>query len=165
MARARTPAPDGEPRTLDAGWITLPQSGPDRLAPELSFIAWGDQEETAVHAHARDLWDVWWSSPMALMWAPSDVPQLERLLLLTVQSWLSPKGAVLGEIRQLEDRFGLNPTARRRLFWRIEGVDVPSTDAEDLSPKPVAEKVGPPKAGKSNDPRLRVVRGGKKAAG
>ncbi len=41
---------------------------------------------------------------------------------------------VLSEIRQLEDRFGLSPMARRRLQWEIE--------LAGTEPKPVAEQEG-----------------------
>lgn len=90
----------------------------------------------AVH---RDEWDRLWSSPLASSFAESDVPALERLFQLrdealrhqragrkrpTVfgsqgQEVLNPvlrqRDALLGEIRQLEDRFGLSPRSRLQL--------------------------------------------------
>lgn len=96
---------------------------------------------------------------MALMWSEFDQPALERLLLLTAKSWIGAASAAeLSEVRQLEDRFGLNPVGRRKLYWRIEGVDTPSRAAEDLAG--AAENGGSaalPAAGGKKDPRLRVV--------
>jgi hypothetical protein len=97
---------------------------------------------------------------MALMWSEYDAPQLERLLVLTAESWEGASAAGLSEIRQLEDRFGLNPVARRKLYWRIEGVDLPSTEAADLGGGQGQGKALPAAGGKA-DPRLRVVKGGK----
>jgi hypothetical protein len=96
---------------------------------------------------------------MALMWSEWDAPQLERLLVLTAGSWLGATGAMLSEIRQLEDRFGLSPQARRKLYWRIEGVDLPSTEAADLGGQGEEEQALPAAGGKA-DPRLRLVPGG-----
>ncbi len=103
---------------------------------------------------------------MALMWSEFDVPQLERLLVLTAKAWGDAPASLLGEIRQLEDRFGLSPQARRKLYWRIEGVDAPSKSAGDLSGGAAGEgEPVLPSAGGDSDPRLRVVEGGKKATG
>lgn len=100
---------------------------------------------------------------MACMWAPADVDQLERLLLLRMRVESGGTAAELSECRQMEDRFGLSPSARRKLYWRIDGVDVPSTDAEDLvDDKPKIDE-GLPAAGGEHDPRrgLSVVDGGR----
>jgi hypothetical protein len=57
---------------------------------------------------------------MAVLWIDSDVPALVRLAsLLEFVSVEGPRAPVLAEIRQLEDRFGLSPLARRRLAWEI----------------------------------------------
>lgn len=90
----------------------------------------------AVH---RDEWTRLWESPLAGSFAESDVPALERLFQLrdealrhqragrkrpTVigsqgQEVLNPvlrqRDALLAEIRQLEDRFGLSPRSRLQL--------------------------------------------------
>jgi hypothetical protein len=153
-----SPGPLAEQRTVDAGWITLPPGGRSGAAPEISLADRGLPRK--LQARARRLWATWWGSPMALMWSEYDAPQLERLLVLTAESWLGASAAGLSEIRQLEDRFGLNPVARRKLYWRIEGVDLPSTEAADLGGQGQA-KAALPAAGGKSDPRLRVVNGGK----
>jgi hypothetical protein len=58
---------------------------------------------------------------MAAVWLEADVPALVRLAALVDladSGDMAPQ--VLAEIRQLEDRFGLSPLARRRLQWELE---------------------------------------------
>jgi len=58
---------------------------------------------------------------MSQVWLDADVPALIRLARLTDQVNRGEyAGVVLAEIRQLEDRFGLSPLARRRLAWELE---------------------------------------------
>jgi hypothetical protein len=154
------PGPQAEQRSVDAGWITLPPAGRSGDAPRISLADLGLSRK--LQDRARRLWSIWWASPMALMWSEFDTPQLERLLVLTAQAWDGSSAAGLSEIRQLEDRFGLNPVARRKLYWRIEGVDLPSTEAADLAGGESRERALPSAGGKA-DPRLRVVPGGKAA--
>jgi hypothetical protein len=72
---------------------------------------------------------------MAALWLEADVPSLVRLASLVELADagdMAPQ--VLAEIRQLEDRFGLSPLARRRLQWELEQVaaveDRPAVDQE-----------------------------------
>ena len=135
--------------------IVLPAEGPDHPAPDLV----GEHSRRAL-----DLWAHWWSTPMATLWGPFDARSLERLLELMEESWtprydrngneVGPAGTTLAEIRQLEDRFGLSPAARKKLGWQVEGID--AVDTGDLVP---TEDSGPelPKPGSDADPRLRVV--------
>jgi hypothetical protein len=58
---------------------------------------------------------------MSALWLEADVPSLVRLASLVDladSGDMAPQ--VLAEIRQLEDRFGLSPLARRRLQWELE---------------------------------------------
>lgn len=157
---ASPPNPEAEQRVRESAWVVLPAGGRDGPAPKLSLA--GFDLPKPAQDRARSLWRTWWSSPMALMWSEWDAPQLARLLVLTARSWDGASAAGLSEVRQLEDRFGLSPHARRRLYWRIDGVDLPSTEARDLSGGAVvADDRALPAAGGSGDPRLRVVEGGK----
>src|SRR6266550_8015252 len=73
---------------------------------------------------ARKWWATVWASPMAALWLEADVPALVRLAALVDladSGDMAPQ--VLAEIRQLEDRFGLSPLARRRLQWELEPGD------------------------------------------
>ncbi|MGL5934523.1 MAG: hypothetical protein ACRCZI_02755 [Cetobacterium sp.] len=99
---------------------------------------------------------------MATMWGEFDAPTLERLLVLTARAWKgAATAAELSEVRQMEDRFGLSPQARRKLYWQVAGVDVVAAGVETPGPAPVPAVV--PSAGGAGDPRLRVVPGGKAA--
>lgn len=58
---------------------------------------------------------------MATTWIEADVPALRRLGELVERVARGEVSAmILAEIRQLEDRFGLSPLARRRLEWELE---------------------------------------------
>lgn len=62
---------------------------------------------------------------MAEWYTESDFPVLVRLANLVDMAMCGEAtGAVFAEIRQLEDRFGMNPLARRRLGWEVKSKDV-----------------------------------------
>jgi hypothetical protein len=72
---------------------------------------------------------------MATVWLESDVPTLLRLAdMIERQNRGKASAVLIGEIRQLEDRFGLSPLARRRLQWEIEQ----ATADEEEAPRPTA---------------------------
>jgi hypothetical protein len=146
--RGPTPNPGKDQRERKYGWTTLPNVPTTAPPPPLE----GDHTP-----RAGKLWGEWWATPMAVMWATWDAPALERLLTLYAEFWAGER-AVMAEMRQLEDRFGLTPSARRRLFWQIEGVDIPAK-----TPGQVGHDTAPsaPAAGGVDDPRLRIVAGGK----
>lgn len=106
-----------------------------------------------------ELWADWWATPMSTMWGPFDADALERLLLMYEQSWAQDPDLkpAAGEIRQLEDRFGLTPSARARLGWQVEGVDIPATEPDRLGHPEEDGGRAVPAAGGKSDPRLRVV--------
>jgi hypothetical protein len=57
---------------------------------------------------------------MAAVWLESDVPALTRLgNLLELQAKGKISAIMVGEIRQIEDRFGLSPKSRHMLQWYI----------------------------------------------
>jgi len=61
---------------------------------------------------------------MAGAWLAADVPGLARLASLIDRVSRGEEGSrLLGEIRALEDRFGLSPLARRRLQWELGQAD------------------------------------------
>lgn len=58
---------------------------------------------------------------MARVYLRADIPALIRLCQLIDVSASGPASPQeLAEIRQLEDRFGLSPLARRRLQWEVD---------------------------------------------
>ena len=69
----------------------------------------------------REWWETVWTSPMASVYLPADVPALARLArLVDAEARGDVNGVGLSEIRRLEDAFGLSPMARRRLQWEID---------------------------------------------
>lgn len=95
-----------------SSWRGLPSEGrkgrPPKCPPE-----WEDT--------TKEWWKIIWRSPMATVWIESDIPALIRL------GWLlehpKPTALIVGEIRQIEDRFGLSPKSRRMLQWQIAPAD------------------------------------------
>lgn len=75
-------------------------------------------------------WRLVWSSPVAAQYLDVDVPALSRLAVLMDRAARGELGErVLGELRLLEDRFGLNPVSRRRLQWELEQAGAENTSA------------------------------------
>jgi hypothetical protein len=73
---------------------------------------------------------------MASVWLDADVLVLRRLASLMDMFHSGEITAMLlAEIRQLEDRLGLSPLARRRLQWEID-------QAGDIPEKPERSKDG-----------------------
>lgn len=143
------PKPASQRRRTNAqpGARTLPADGRRGKAPPLP------KKTPAWSKTTKDWWKVIWDSPMAAAWLPADVPALVRLAALVDRASSGEAGAtVLGEIRQLEDRFGLSPMARRRLQWEVEQATAPRTKASDSTERP------------TGDPRerrpLRAIEGG-----
>jgi len=158
-----TPNPAKDKRDREHGWTTLANEPSGLSVPPLI----GDGFDERAHG----LWRQWWAGPLGCMFHPEvDADAMERLLRLKQNVWEPLEfdvdgkptnkvtAAELSEIRQLEDRFGLSPAGRRRLFWRIQGVDTPrplhlgQPEEGDVGPKSA------PKAGGDDDPRrLRSV--------
>jgi hypothetical protein len=88
-------------------------------------------------ASTKNWWKLIWESPMAAIWLESDVPALTRLgNLLELQAKGKISAIMVGEIRQIEDRFGLSPKSRHMLQWYIPLEDA-ETDLEQATMKPV----------------------------
>ena len=112
--RNRAPAP-----------VKLPAEKNANKAPSLPGA-------TSYSKATRAWWATIWRSPMAAVWLEADVPALVRLAtLIELLEQGEATAMVLAEIRQLEDRFGLSPLARRRLQWEVDR-------ATGSEPKPAA---------------------------
>lgn len=69
-----------------------------------------------------ELWRTLWRTPQAAEWARSHCwSAVGRLVMLSiiVEDPSRPSAALLGEVRQLEDRLGLSPLAMKRLSWTV----------------------------------------------
>lgn len=108
------PAAQRRRRNAAPAVTKLPAGKPARKAPTLPGAA-------KLQKSTRDWWATVWASPMAAVWLDADVPALVRLaMLIDTVATGDASVMVLAEIRQLEDRFGLSPLARRRLQWELE---------------------------------------------
>lgn len=113
-------------RRRDARAVVLDGAG--RKAPPLPDAA-------KLPAIVREWWATLWASPLAAEFREVDEPALIRLVGLWADAVSGDaSAALLSEMRQLEDRFGLNPSSRRRLDWRT-----PKPEA-DIVPLPVASR-------------------------
>lgn len=115
-------------RNRAGGVVVLPYAPPAKAPKPLA----GWCERTVVW------WEAIWRSPMASMWIEVDVAGLERLGVMVDEANRGQgTAALLGEIRQLEDRYGLSPMGRRRLQWEMPA---PAVDGEPESPPPNDEE-------------------------
>jgi hypothetical protein len=129
MAGASYPKPDAEKvsrNPLEFGWTALPLAGNPEQAPKLASRAPGGGVWLK---GTRDWWARLWASPQSTQWQCDD-GSLFRLAAIQDRH-LRGTATVgeLNEMRQIEDRHGLNPKAMLQLRWRI--VDV----AESAEPK------------------------------
>jgi hypothetical protein len=72
---------------------------------------------------ARGAWRYLWSLPQAVVWEElalvRTVARYAVALVAAEQRGATPY--LLSEVRQLEDRLGLNAVAMRRLMWEVTG--------------------------------------------
>jgi hypothetical protein len=139
----------------------LPAQGRTTPAPPLAKgFAWLEW--------TREYWATIWASPMATRWTDYDVPALTRLAMLQQRALIDDDRKVLGEVRQLEDRFGLSPRGRRLLGWEIVGETSSPTETTGHEASDDASAVATDDASSGvdarqveRDPRLlRLVSGG-----
>ena len=109
------PPPSRNPRRTNKRpeWRTLPAAGRTGDPPAFPL----GKPTKAIAA----LWVELWSSPQAAAWESLGwtrvVARYAKLLILAERR--DATAALLGEVRQLEDRLGLSPMAMRRLQWEI----------------------------------------------
>ena len=84
----------------------------------------------ALNREENALWRALWRAPEASRWREVDRVPLTRLVELSAAKTDDTK--LLAELRQLEDRFGLSPHARKVLGWH---------DAEEQTLAPAATAV------------------------
>jgi len=125
-SRGPAPKPPAQRRRRNKPPETLKITAPEAPEiPELPFV--GTPQPFTLR-----WWETVWRSPMASRYVDGDVPALIRLAQLVDSVARGQSNAQeMAEIRQLEDRFGLNPMARKRLGWEViddepaEGVEHP----------------------------------------
>lgn len=114
---ASYPKPDGQKVTRHApkfDWVFLPAEGREGPAPKLpSWRQWQDG--------TKKWWKELWARPQAVMWE-QDGSTLFTLACLydDLIAQRTDAAKVSAEMRQHEDRHGLNPKAMLQLRWRVE---------------------------------------------
>lgn len=97
----------------------------------------------------RALWDRIWSQPVASLWDAVDAAAVTRMVLLQTSATTFTDNKLLIELRQLEDRFLLNPYARAQQRVMLES----RTRGQAVSP--AADRM----PGVSSLDRVRAARG------
>ena len=80
----------------------------------------------------RRIWLAMWAQPIATLWGDVDVAPLCRLVILETSRESFTSAPLLAEMRHLEDRFLLNPTARAQQRVSVNAPDE-SEQANDVS--------------------------------
>ena len=71
----------------------------------------------------REVWDRMWTHPIAVLWIEADCAALTRMVVLqTTPSSFDDRG-LLAEMRQLEDRYLLNPYSRVQQRVKFAGAE------------------------------------------
>lgn len=111
----RGPAPKanrqrrGEP--LRGEWVDLPPLERTVL-PALPAGDWSQR--------TRDAWAAWSKDPVTAQYSDADI-QASIDLAYVYEQWVKePTIAIAAEIRQRQDRLGLNPKGKRDLRWRVK---------------------------------------------
>ena len=91
-------------------WVDLPPLERPIL-PELPAGEWSERTQTA--------WAAWRKDPVTGQYSDADV-QAAIDLAYTYEQWVrEPSAAIAAEMRQRQDRLGLNPKGKRDLRWRV----------------------------------------------
>lgn len=110
----RAPDPNARRTNHRKDWRRLPSGGRPGAPP-----AW---PLGACSAAAAKLWGELWATPQAQAWAENEwtrvVARYVRKVLEAEKS--GAPMALLAEVRQMEDRLGLNPLAMRKLYWLVD---------------------------------------------
>lgn len=111
--------------------LRLPAGG--RVGPTPSWPLDGQSEDERV------AWDEVWHSPQAAAWERTGVPcrVVARYVRLSIQAeQVGAKAALASEVRQMEDKLGLNPRAMMSLRWAVDDDEV--ADARSVRSEPRA---------------------------
>lgn len=85
------------------------------------------------------LWAGLWKLPQSVVWERTGMIRVvaRYAVLLEQAEQVDATAALLGEVRQLEDRLGLNPKAMRSLLWEISSDEV--AEKRTVAPQSKAE--------------------------
>jgi len=126
--------------TLGSTAMKLPASGRKGAAPKWPLPGKASANESAA-------WKQVWTTPQAVAWERLGwVRPVARYVRCLVQAEeVGAPAALLGEVRQMEDRLGLSPMALLRLRWAVVADELADAGTTPSAPTP------------SSRARLRVV--------
>ena len=91
-------------------WVDVaPPASP--VLPELPEGDW--------HPRTIAAWDAWRIDPASSQYGPAEIQGALDLLYLYDEWAKNPSTKLAGEVRQWQDRLGLNPKGKRDLRWRV----------------------------------------------
>ena len=142
-------------RTKRSTRATLYEVDPAEIEiPELPKRYDKDNAEIPWRMETQEWWEAIWGSPMSTEFHTSDTHGLYRLAVLVDEYWRRPTVGLSGEIRLLQQSYGLTPLDRRRLEWTIEQ----SETAKDRGDKRRTARIGAVQpTGNEDDPRTQAL--------
>lgn len=85
-----------------------------------------------------------WATPQAAAWETLGWTRVVARYAVLIEAIESDEGvppaALLGEVRQIEDRLGLNPKAMRSLLWEVASEDAVAEKRDEKTPSRTASK-------------------------
>lgn len=112
------PNPDARRRNARVGTVKLPAEGRKGAPPEWPF-----------GGKAPTMWAALWAKPQAVMWERQQIVHVVARYCLLLSDLDQA-----AEVRQLEDRLGLNPKAMRTLMWEVAADEVAEARASAAAP-------------------------------
>lgn len=116
------------PRSENPGleWVDLPPEGNKKPPPHLPNppqnlgTVWSDE--------ARSMWIRLWQSPESTQWNREDTEAVYRYVVLhelgRLFDWTGP---MLTAVAGFEEKFGISPAGKRKMYWRIRPTDEAAT--------------------------------------
>lgn len=121
----RPPSHDPKRANQRVGITVLPSSGREGPAPEWPLPPMGGDLAEVVGPHERENWERLWMSPEAVAWESLGWTQVvARYARVLTIAEMTAESKLLAEARQLEDRLGLTPKAKRMLLWVVSDDEV-----------------------------------------
>lgn len=119
-------------RNVSVGKTLLPANGRVGETPAWPFMAVAEP----------DVWAELWSTPQASAWEHQSWTRVVARYAMLLEEVEQPdaKGTILAEVRQLEDRLGLNPKAMRSLLWEIAADEVAEKRDESVPSKAASKR-------------------------
>lgn len=118
-------------RNVSSGKTVLPAGGRTGVVPEWPLAV----AEPSV-------WVDLWRRPQAVVWERNVLARVvaRYAMLLVASETPDASAAILGEVRQLEDRLGLNPKAMRSLLWEVTEDEVAEKRGEEAPSKGASKR-------------------------